>query len=356
MGTNLLQKPPESWRYAIQKLMAAWDAGRFPQAVLLDGPAGIGKKQLAMDLMAFLTCEDKANRPCGRCFACKLAYDTGAVDQWLVPLQLDAEERKRPEKANEATAECLKKLHSNPYDLGIFTASAYIAVPQVRALWTRINYKVDGVRVYIIAEADAMNDNAANALLKTLEEVPPQTYFILTTANRHKLLQTIQSRSLPLRLPALTSAEIAQVLKDRGLGVPADDLLGMSMGSVGKAMQCLEMDLSLTQQRAIEFLQSVASKQWSKLFRAMDSWFAKDMDAALFFLEVLSILLADMLRATSGTKLRFPSLAGACGDLFTTESTDRFLALISLAVHRIEERKGSIPVILQTLALQFGEA
>ena len=354
MSLNLLQNPPASWKEPIQQLMTAWNSGRFPQAILLDGPAGIGKKQLAMELMAFLSCEDASQRPCGHCFACKLAFDPGAVDQWLVPLLLDSEDRKKADKIKEATAESLKAFHENPFQIGIFDPAAFIGVQQVRLLWDRISLKSAGTRVFIIPEADTMNVNAANALLKTLEEVPPQTYFILTTSLRHSLLQTIQSRSLPLRLPGLFPAEISDVLVRMGKSNPNPDLLGLAMGSVGKVLQCIDMDLSLMQQRAILFLQLLGARQWSKLFREMDTWFGKDMAQALFFLEVLSVLLDDILRFQAGASVRFPS----CFPLDVTigkETIARSQSLISQSANRIQDRKGSLGVCLQTLALQMGE-
>lgn len=356
MAVNLLRNPPESWRMSIRQLMSAWDAGRFPQAVLLDGPAGIGKKQLAMDLMAFLSCEDSANRACGHCFSCKMAYDVGASDQWLLPLALDGEDRKKPDKVREATTESLRRFQQNPFHLGIFEPTAFISVPQVRMLWDRTSLKASGVRVFVIAEADTMNVNAANALLKTLEEVPPQTYFILTTSQRHSLLQTIQSRSLPLRLPGLAPNEIAEVLQAQGHASPGPDLLGLSMGSVGKVLQCLEMDLVTTQKRAVEFLELLAERQWSRLFRAMDSWLGKDMSQALFFLEVLSVLVEDLSRAQSGAPVRFPSCFPTSLASMTGDVVARHVLLLSQTTNRIVDRKGSVSVCLQTMALQMGEA
>lgn len=355
MKLNLLGNPPESWSHSIRQLMLAWDAGRFPQAVLLDGPSGIGKKALAMELMAFLSCTDTAHRPCGKCFSCKMAFDTGAVDQWLLPLALDSEDRKKPEKIREATAEALIRLQANPFHIGIFEPAAFIGVQQVRLLWDRISLKSAGVRVFLIPEADTMNINAANALLKTLEEVPPQTYFILTTSQRHSLLQTIQSRSMPLRLPGLTSLEIADVLHRQGQPMANPDLLGLAMGSVGKVLQCQEMDLSLMQKRVLSFLGHIATKQWSKLFREMDTWFGKDMSQALFFLDVLSVFLEDLQRAAAGASVRFPSCFPVEIPSLKMEIVNRSIPLISQTVDRIQDRKGSISVCLQTLALQMGE-
>jgi DNA polymerase-3 subunit delta' len=345
--------PPGSWNESIQQLKLAWQAGRFPQALLLTGPTGIGKKQLAMDLVAFLTCSNADKRPCGTCFNCKMAYEPGASDHWLVPLIIDSDDRKKKEKVDEATSEVLNTVIPNPYHSGLIPSTASIYVDQVRFMEDRLSLKSTGVRAFIILEADAMNENAANALLKRLEEAPPQTYFILTCSSRHRLMQTIQSRCMPMQLPPLTAGEISTILAACGHQSVGADLLGMSMGSVGKAMQCIEMDLDTTILRAEEFLSFVAGKQWSPLFFSMDEWFSKETDPAVYFLEVLAVLLEDGLRKSSGVDLRLPTRNGGGGAHYSPDQVSRYVGVISEAQNRIIDRRGSVSMILQTMALQF---
>jgi len=266
---------------------------------------------------------------------------------------LDSKERESEEKVGQATFDILQQIHQNPYQLGVIPATAYISVSQVRALRNHCSLKASGARAYLIAEADTMNDNAANALLKTLEEVPSRTYFILTSSKRHNLLQTIQSRCMPLRLPQLTPAEIVSVLAERGLAAPSADLLGLAMGSVGKAMQCLDLDLPSAQEHALEFVSCIQSKQWSPLLRKMDSWFGKELEPVFFFLDVLGVVLQDQVRSASLSPVRFPSLHGRMDGL-APDQVNRMTVLVSQAVSRLEDRKGSVPVVLTTLAMQMG--
>ena len=69
------------------RVMAALRENRFPQAILIDGPAGIGKKALAMEIAKALQCTDGNERPCGHCFGCKMATDPGVTDNWLFPME-----------------------------------------------------------------------------------------------------------------------------------------------------------------------------------------------------------------------------------------------------------------------------
>jgi DNA polymerase-3 subunit delta' len=127
------------------------------------------------------------------------------------------------------------------------------------------------------------------------------------------------------------------------------------MGSVGKAMQSQEMNLAEAQSRAVEFLQLIMEKKWSKLFRAMDAWFSKELESALFFLDVLAMLVEDLLRKESGAPVRFPSCHNQGLVAFRSDTTSRILVAISQTVRRLEDRKGTVSVALQALALQFGE-
>lgn len=156
-----------------------------------------------------------------------------------------------------------------------------------------------------------------------------------------------------MQLPPLTAGEISTILAACGHQSVGADLLGMSMGSVGKAMQCIEMDLDTTILRAEEFLSFVAGKQWSPLFFSMDEWFSKETDPAVYFLEVLAVLLEDGLRKSSGVDLRLPTRNGGGGAHYSPDQVSRYVGVISEAQNRIIDRRGSVSMILQTMALQF---
>jgi len=195
------------------RLMSALRENRFPQAILIDGPVGIGKKALAIELAKALQCSDPNVRPCGHCFGCKMAADVGVTDSWVVPMEAkEAGARNASDVSAGSTAKTvqdfkqayIEEIFKNPYRIDIFSAAAGISVELIRTMTNSFVLKGDRVRVVIVAEADRMNESAANAFLKTLEEVPPDTYFILTTSSREKMLQTIRSRCLALHLLPLS--------------------------------------------------------------------------------------------------------------------------------------------------------
>ncbi len=350
---NLMKQPPKSWETAIAKLHSAWDSNRFPQVLLLEGVAGIGKRQLAMDIAAYICCESESLRPCGQCFSCKRSVDPGATSQWVLPL--DTKERETPTKAAEATRQLLEAQLKNPYDLEMLSAVAIISVEQIRTLREHIQLKADRNRAFILTDADRMNTNAANALLKTLEEVPSQTYFILTTSARHRMLQTILSRSLPLVIPTLSDAEISGVFQQRALTQPTANIFGMAQGSVGRAMQCQALQLDDVVNQIKDFLEVLLQGKWSNALLEQYAWVGKELEQTLFYLEVLGTVLQDQHRGRAGVSLRLPSLQGWSMGNFDAEVIQKMVGACSQASQRLVQRKGTPSVVLPWLTIQLGE-
>jgi DNA polymerase-3 subunit delta' len=190
------------------------EKSRLPHALLLKGPRGIGKLVFARALAQALLCESPADdgAACGRCTACAW-FEAGTHPDFrqIEPANLaeddpddDAEQPEKPQKAEK------KK-------------SVTIAVSQIRALPEFLNLSTHrgGVRVVVLHPAEAMNVNAANALLKSLEEPPPRTQFILVTHRPQQLLPTIKSRCRQLALAAPRPEEAARWLSSQGLRDPA---------------------------------------------------------------------------------------------------------------------------------------
>lgn len=178
---------------------------RLPHALLLQGIQGIGKLAFAEELGRALLCEQTGpiGAACGRCPSCGwMAQGSHPDFRRLEPASLAVEDE--PEAGGE------KK------------ASRQIQVEQVRGIADFINISSHrgGAKVVLVHPAETLNPHAANALLKGLEEPPPQTYFLLVTHRWHHLLPTIRSRCQHVALPPPTTEQAHDWLKQQDLNNP----------------------------------------------------------------------------------------------------------------------------------------
>jgi DNA polymerase-3 subunit delta' len=166
-------------------------AGRFPHALLIHGARGTGKLALAEQTAQFLLCEDAARRPCGRCEGCRWFLAGSHPDfRRLEPEALAKEPAGDPDDAAEAPAKRAKP-------------SVQIRIEQVRELdgFLNVGSHRGRLRVALVHPAEDMNPNAANALLKGLEEPPAGAVFLLVAHRPSQLLPTIRSRCVALAVP-----------------------------------------------------------------------------------------------------------------------------------------------------------
>lgn len=181
---------------------------RLPHAVLLKGPQGIGKLDFAVNLAQSLLCEapQASGMACENCPSCHWFLQEAHPDFRLI--QPDA--LNEVEGAGEQEDGKKKK------------PSRQISVDQIRNLldFTNLSSHRGGNRVVLIHPAEAMNANAANALLKTLEEPSRQLLIILVSHKPQQLLPTILSRCLALAMPLPKPAESIAWLQQRGIKQP----------------------------------------------------------------------------------------------------------------------------------------
>ena len=179
-------------------------AARQPHALLIHGPAGIGKLALAEHFTQRLLCESKdpIRTPCGTCEGCRwFVAGTHPDFRCLEPESM----ARRPGAAAEDAEE------SAPASTKSAKPSNEIKVDQVRALDGFLNLRSHrgGRRVALVHPAEDMNPNAANALLKGLEEPPAGAFFLLVSHRPARLLATVRSRcvSVPVPLPDSGSSD-----------------------------------------------------------------------------------------------------------------------------------------------------
>jgi DNA polymerase-3 subunit delta' len=185
---------------------------RLPHAILFYGPAGIGKADFIEAFAQALLCENVRpdGHACGACASCGWFAQGNHPDYRRV--RPEALEEGLPTAEGEEGGEGDKKKSTK-------TASKDIKIEQVRALADFMNISThrQGLRVVVLYPAEALNMPASNALLKTLEEPPPGTVFLLASNGLDRLLPTILSRCRKFALPMPDHAAALVWLESQGV-------------------------------------------------------------------------------------------------------------------------------------------
>ena len=248
---------------------------RFPHALLIHGEPGLGQHALLLDLAQILCCESKKQKPCGECFSCK-AFQSGSLEsiQYLIPLVKKEKASKDSdggeEDLNSAQIEELSDLirdwHDQPYGFSV-TEKAMVRVPQTRELLGRLGYARDrgNARVVLVPYLEALNTEAANALLKTLEEPSEDVYFLIASENRAALLPTLLSRCMHLGLTPLPKDEFQETASTLSAqaGKPfSPRLLPFAEGSPGGYLDLLERGGEELLEESAKFLAATTAPDW----------------------------------------------------------------------------------------------
>lgn len=192
----------------IAHLQNAIEEDKVSHAYIFNGPEASGKMMLAEAFAMALQCEGEGKRPCLECRSCRQAADHNQPDIIYVS----------HEKPNTIGVDDIRTQINNDIDIKPYSS----------------RYKV-----YIVDETQKMNQQAQNALLKTIEEPPAYAIILLLTTNADSFLQTILSRCITLNLKAVKEDKIKEYLM-KHYQIPdyqADICAAFSQGNVGKAIQ-----------------------------------------------------------------------------------------------------------------------
>jgi DNA polymerase III delta' subunit len=248
-------------RKIIDRLRAKLREGRFPHGLIFSGPQGVGKHTCALMIAKSLNCTNAvAGDFCNECANCR-KIDAGS--------------------------------HSDVMTISVEEEASRIKIDQIRRLLTTLDFQpLEGRnKIFIIDPADLMNAEAANALLKGLEEPPENSFFILITVNVHELLLTVRSRCQVYNFTPLTLDDIRQH------GVSDELVVRWSEGSIGQARSLDVTRLKSERELMLDFLETTVSaneEQFQDLLGA-----SADLGRAKQGFEermkILAVLLADIL-------------------------------------------------------------
>ena len=200
---------------AVATLHRAVRRDQVSHAYLISGPAGVGRRTLALAFARVLLCQAApAERPCGRCPSCRRVERTMHPD--LVVLSLETAGSEREARPTRISIDAIRELR------------ATIALRPLEGDW----------RVVVIDDADWLSRDAADALLKTLEEPPPFAVLILIVEDTTSLAETIRSRCQQIRLGPVPVVTVQAALEARGVEAPQAALIAsLTRGRIGEAFR-----------------------------------------------------------------------------------------------------------------------
>ena len=276
---------------------------RLPQTLLFAGPRGVGKATMARFLAASAHCSEQGPEDfCGVCSACQrvLVADLSSKEN----RDLLAEREKMP--ANKrGDSPLIVSTHPDFLTFPPDGPMRMIGIEQARQLRNAAQYNASEGRrrIFLIDEADRANDDAANSLLKTLEEPGPQLTIVLTAENPYELLPTIRSRSVPFYFSPLSVDEMQRFFESREDLDVADRerLASWAQGSPGRALE-IDPDAYVERRRALLAIleTSLDTKAFGHALAGTETLGRRAKEKLEGLIEVLQGLLSDILRLRHG--------------------------------------------------------
>lgn len=295
----------------VRRLRECVRTGHFPQGLILAGPKGAGKYTLALMLAQAVNCLEPTESDglpdfCGHCANCIRIAESVNLDDRVAEAVAAREELR---DADKRETRILIQTHPDVLIVPPDPPQLMIKLGQVREVIHAAFYRppVDARRAFSIFTCSAFMKEAANSLLKVLEEPPARTSIILLTENPHELLPTIRSRAVQYRLGALPAAEIESLLAERRPELkPQQRALAarLSEGAVGRALTLdLEKYLASRKDALLVLRTALKEPDYSELFRATETYRggADGQEKTIDLLRTLGSLLEDLLLVVAGT-------------------------------------------------------
>ncbi|MEM9474267.1 MAG: DNA polymerase III subunit delta' [Pseudomonadota bacterium] len=269
----------------------AYAQGRLHHAWLITGPRGVGKATLAWRIARFLLAE--------------APVDAGFLDEPAPPSTLAIDPAHPVARRVAAGSEGRLLLVRRAWDAKAKRLKTTIGVDEVRGLksFFALSSADGGRRVVIVDAADEMTVNAANALLKVLEEPPARCTLLLVSHQPAKLLPTIRSRCRELRCAALSAEDIARAVAQAGMAGAEQTgaLAELAQGSAGAALGLMEEDGPAIYADLIRLAQSMPRADRAAILKLADSAGARGKEARRdLTLRLIDLMLVRLARFGAG--------------------------------------------------------
>lgn len=258
----------------IQHLKSAVSRNKISHAYIFDGPERSGKMMLAEAFAEALLCLEGGNEGCHQCRSCKQAAGRNHLDIIYVT----------HEKPNTIAVSDIRQQLNGTIDIKPYNAES--------------KYKI-----YIVDEAEKMNEQAQNALLKTLEEPPAYAVILFLTTNADSFLQTIRSRCVTLELNAVADEKIHRHLmkKYQVVDYKAEVCVAFAQGNVGRAVMLAgSQDFNELKDATIKLVRRISEVDLSEVMGEVKA--IEEFDQVNDFLDLLMLWYRDVLvnKSTAG--------------------------------------------------------
>jgi DNA polymerase-3 subunit delta' len=295
----------------VTHLRESMRAGRFPHSLILAGPRGAGKYTLALMLAKAFDCLNPTESDglpdfCGICSNCTRIGDSANLEA-LVAEAVEARDGLR--ETDKRETRILIQTHPDVLIVPPDPPQLQIKIGQVRQVIHVAYYRppVEAKRTFTIFTSSAFMREAANSLLKLLEEPPEHSSLILLTENPQEMMPTIRSRAMIHRLGAIPASDLESLLAQRRPEFkPADRALAarLAEGAVGRALTIdLGVYVSSRQDALVLLRTALREPDYTQLFHATESYRAgaDGQEKTINLLRALGSLIEDLLLVVAGT-------------------------------------------------------
>ncbi len=309
---------------AVEFLRGVVAGGRFANAYLFHGPAGVGKGTAALAFARALLCERGAGAPsgapglfdepipttgaalpddaCGACAACGKSASLQHPDlKFLFPVSGEEKE------LDSTVAETIAALREDPLFVFTYEKAASIRLSLTRELIRELGFHPFEAarRVVVVRDADRMREDQYSALLKSIEEPGPSTVWVLSSSRPNRLPATIRSRCQRVRFAALSEEAIATFLARRANVKPdaARLLAALASGSLARALTLREAEPLKLRDEALALIEPALRGDAQGLWKASQGFMKygrTGRETLRRMIEFHELWLRDLLRARYG--------------------------------------------------------